>query len=320
MSSRSGQAARRRQQTGFNLVELMVALLIGLLVSAAAITVFLSNRQAYAATEGVGRLQESARVAFEMMSRDLRESGGNPCDVALPTANVLSTAEAAAWYGNWAQPLVGFANGSLTGSLAGTDAVQVLSAGDNLSTVSLHVPALITNAFTTTGTPTVAAGDFAMVCDTQQLAIVKVGVVALNVVTTLLADNRCNNLGTKPSVCALTSGYTFQRNAVMAPMSSKRWYVATNARGGTSLFQSVRRGNTVGTEEIVDGVSAMTITYLVNTGTDYVSASAITDWSVVTAARITLTVTAPGTRGTDNAVLNRTLVHTVNLRNRTLQS
>lgn len=311
----------RRAQSGFNLIELMIALLLGLLVSGAAITVFLSNRQAYAATEGVGRVQESARMAFELMSRDLREVGGNPCDVALPTANVLSTADAASWSGNWAQPLIGFGSGGLTGALSGTDAIQVLSAADSLSTVSLHVAVpLVSNAFTTTASPTVVPGDFAMVCDTQQLAIVKVGVVAGNLVTTLLSENRCNTLGTKPSVCALTANYVFQRNAVMAPMTSKQWYVASNNRGGSSLYQRVRRGNSLAVEEVVDGVTGMALTYLVRTGNAYVEAGSITDWSVVTAVRITLTVTAPGTTGTDGAPLTRNLVHTVNLRNRSLQS
>ena len=73
-------------------------------------------------------------------------------------------------------------------------------------------------------------------------------------------------------------------------------------------------------EEVVEGVSGMALTYLVNTGTSYVAASAISDWSIVTAVRISLTVTAPGTRGTDGNPLTRTLVHTVNLRNRSLQS
>lgn len=315
------QHRARSFQSGFNLIELMIALLLGLLVSGAAITVFLSNRQAYAATEGVGRVQETARMAFELMSRDLREVGGNPCDVALPVANVLSNTDAASWSGNWSQSLVGFGDGGLSGALTGTDSIQMLSAGDNLSTISLHAPVLgVSNVFTMTAAPTVVPGDFAMICDTQQLAIAKVGLVAGNVVTTLLSDNRCNVLGTKPSVCAAGAGYTFQRNAVMAPLSSKQWYIASNGRGGSSLYQKVRRGTTVAAEEVVEGVSGMALTYLVNTGTTYVAASAISDWSIVTAVRISLTVTAPGTRGTDGNPLTRTLVHTVNLRNRSLQS
>ncbi|MFA4097975.1 prepilin-type N-terminal cleavage/methylation domain-containing protein [Xanthomonas perforans] len=92
-----------KSQGGFNLIELMISMVLGLLVVGAAIGIFLSNRQAYAATEGVGRIQETARLGFELIARDIREAGANPCDKALPVANVL-TAPTATWWKNWAQP------------------------------------------------------------------------------------------------------------------------------------------------------------------------------------------------------------------------
>ncbi|MFA4615373.1 pilus assembly protein PilW, partial [Xanthomonas perforans] len=53
----------------------MISMVLGLLVVGAAIGIFLSNRQAYAATEGVGRIQETARLGFELIARDIREAG-----------------------------------------------------------------------------------------------------------------------------------------------------------------------------------------------------------------------------------------------------
>ena len=69
MASKSTYRSAARQ-LGLSLVELMVALVLGLLVVGAAIGVFLSNRQTYTATESLGRVQENARVAFELMARD----------------------------------------------------------------------------------------------------------------------------------------------------------------------------------------------------------------------------------------------------------
>ena len=59
---------------GFSLVELMIALLIGLIVVGSAGSIYMANRRAYAATEVLGRVQESSRVAFELMARDIREA------------------------------------------------------------------------------------------------------------------------------------------------------------------------------------------------------------------------------------------------------
>ncbi|MFP3416601.1 prepilin-type N-terminal cleavage/methylation domain-containing protein, partial [Bacillus sp. SIMBA_074] len=59
-AKRSGRRLGRQQ--GFSLIELMIALVLGLLVVGAAIGIFLSNRQTYQATEGVGRAQEGVRT------------------------------------------------------------------------------------------------------------------------------------------------------------------------------------------------------------------------------------------------------------------
>ncbi len=64
---------------GLSLVELMVALVVGLLLTAGAISVFLSNKSTHEVTSGLSRLQENARFALETMLRDLRMAGGVGC-------------------------------------------------------------------------------------------------------------------------------------------------------------------------------------------------------------------------------------------------
>ena len=66
-----------RQAAGFSLMELMVALVLGLIVAGAAIAIFSANRKTYAATESLGRTQEGVRTAFELMGRDLRAAGSS---------------------------------------------------------------------------------------------------------------------------------------------------------------------------------------------------------------------------------------------------
>lgn len=60
---------------GFSLVELMVAMVLGLILVAAITQVFLGNRKTQTIEEAVGRVQESGRLALEFLSDDLRLAG-----------------------------------------------------------------------------------------------------------------------------------------------------------------------------------------------------------------------------------------------------
>jgi type IV pilus assembly protein PilW len=61
-----------RQQRGVGLIELMVAMLIGLFLIIGAVTVFNQSRNTYRASEGVARLQETARLAMDVIESDIR--------------------------------------------------------------------------------------------------------------------------------------------------------------------------------------------------------------------------------------------------------
>jgi len=61
-----------RGQVGEGLIELMVALVIGLFLILGAVTVFNQSRNTYRASEGVARMQEAARLAMDVIEADLR--------------------------------------------------------------------------------------------------------------------------------------------------------------------------------------------------------------------------------------------------------
>ena len=69
-----GKIMNTKYQQGVTLVELMIALVLGILAIGAVLGVFLSNTQSFRTTENTARAQEGARGAFEMMSRQLREA------------------------------------------------------------------------------------------------------------------------------------------------------------------------------------------------------------------------------------------------------
>jgi len=307
----------RARQGGFNLIELMIAMLLGLLVVGAAIGIFLSNRATYATTEGMSRLQESSRTAFELMARDIREAGGNACDVALPVANVLSN-PTANWWSDWAVPVEGYDDGSLAGAKAATDAIQLLSASAGGATVTLHDPTTQTLTLDAAVTD-LHANAVMLLCDRQQVAVLQADAVSGTSVS--YADgalNACTRLGRLPSVCgAGSNSYTYEINSLLTELHAVRWYVADNGRGGTSLYQTVvGPGGVATSNEITDGVTDLQFQYLVTGATDYVDGSAGLNWANVVAVKVQMAVDSVDPVGADKKPIARRISTIVSIRNR----
>ena len=62
-------------QQGLTIIELMVAMVLGLLLMAVAIHIFVGNRDTYRYNSNLARLQENGRFAFEQVSRVVRMTG-----------------------------------------------------------------------------------------------------------------------------------------------------------------------------------------------------------------------------------------------------
>ncbi|MGB3391921.1 MAG: prepilin-type N-terminal cleavage/methylation domain-containing protein [Stenotrophomonas sp.] len=333
MTAKSIQRWRLRSQAGFSLIELMIAMLIGLLVVGAAVGIFLSNRQVYRATEGVGRLQEGTRVAFELMSRDLREAAGNPCVNSLPLANVLNNS-ASNWWSNintWGDAFRGYgaseaAAGLTTGTgagqrVAGTEVLQLFSADDNVVTVSAHNTAGAT--FTVNNASHgMVAGDLAVVCNGRQASIFQVSSVSGSDILHAASGTPGNS-----TIALNVSGDQFDYSpdatagsesvSALARLRASRWYIG-NGSNGPSLYQQVATANgTVAAQEVAEGVSNLSVLYLVEGQSTYQGVAAVgTNWGDVTSARITLTQAGNDRVGPNGQTIQRQLIHVVSLRNR----
>ena len=91
---RKGDHAPHRQH-GVTLVELMIALVIGLLVTVAMLKVYVDASRMYRFNEGLARVQENGRFALEFIRRDARVAGFWGCysDAAL-TNGISATSSA----------------------------------------------------------------------------------------------------------------------------------------------------------------------------------------------------------------------------------
>lgn len=320
------------RMAGVTLIELMIALVLGLLVSAAALGVFSSNRETFRSTENMSRLQENARVAFELMSRDIREAGGIPCGNGISPTNNLASADTTWWSPpaaptppppppaaqRWVNGLHGYNNGALNEpapgnqSAAGTDAIDVLAAGGTTATVTAAPGATFT---ATPDLPEVANGALLMACDFTQAVIFS----AANVVHVPAPPSL-------PGTITVDAPSALTLPAIIAPYHPVRWFIQNNgpvAHGNhTHDAWTLNRATPAGNQVIADGIlddpdrESMRIQYLTTPNTGYVDSTGVVNWSDVLAVRITLTLKSPDYNQDDEPLLIREFQHTIALRNR----
>lgn len=75
----TGYFARQRRQKGLSLIELLIALVLGLAVLVGLSSVYVAVKQSFRFQETTGRLQEDATFALDSIARDLRMSGSAGC-------------------------------------------------------------------------------------------------------------------------------------------------------------------------------------------------------------------------------------------------
>ncbi len=66
-----------RDQTGFSLVELMIAITLGMIVLLAIGSIYIGSQQTYRVQADNARLQEAGRYALEILGRSIRQAGAN---------------------------------------------------------------------------------------------------------------------------------------------------------------------------------------------------------------------------------------------------
>ena len=256
---KAGIRNARRHEAGVSLIELMVALVLGLIVAGSALTLVLTNRQTFAATEDMGRVQEGVRLAFELLNRELRGAGGNPCDGSLDVYNGLRN-PGAAWYTNWSNvqgappgtavetgpALLGYgggtafpdaAFGTAEGSrIAGTDAIEVkaavpLSADVAMLTTGIASP--FDADIEVSSTEGIEAGDLLMICNFVNASIFRV--TAVNAATDTI--EHAEGAGASDNLVAMlplwttgvpTSRYWFNEGSVVSRVHAARWFIGAN--------------------------------------------------------------------------------------------
>jgi len=329
--------SRSHLSRGFTLIELMVSLVLGLVVVGGVISVLIANKNSYRTNEGLSQIQESARTAFELLARDVRQAGSTGCDNARRMSNVLNTS--APWYRNWAS-VQGFdgadtavTTGAATGNrVAGTDTLHMHGIEGGGYPVLTHTPATTSIVLNVTAA-TLAANDILMICDFDHAAIFQAQSYTPGTFTIAYASGagtpgNCTTNLSFPRDCSTGTAYPFPRNSWVGRLQAVTWYVGNNGRaadGGRSLYRiRLGAGGTPVTEEVVAGVTDMQIEYGTNgsdTITDATSIVGPAAWAQVSSVFITLTIASSDARISTASTVNtgrltKTFTYIVTLRNR----
>lgn len=332
---------------GHTLVEMMIALVLGLVLVGGVFVVFMGSRMSFKTSDNLSQMQDSARIAFALMGREIREASGTGCGnggradngLARRNESVLNAAQSAtpAWWSQLGAGIQGFESSqttpaAVTGAaqgqrLSSTDALQLAGAYGAGFSVDQHDGTA--NQFTlNTSTSGLTANDVLIACDYRQSTVFNASSVSGNTVSYSTGTSPRGNCGTAlaydvTNVCS-TASYQFDPLVSrLTRFGASTWYIGNGSNGRPALYRVFLDG---GPEEIAQGVSDMQITYLSDGAVNYVDATDITDWASVSSVRVELTFVSLDAGGATNAVgdttdakerrLVKTTTSTIALRNR----
>ena len=308
----------RRLQTGFSMVELMVALTLSLILIGGVLSLVYSSKVTYMENERVAGTQEGGRAAFEMIMRDLRGSGFPGC--AQPIANlvvsnnVLTNPTSLLWAldvplqgyegtsGTWKPALDPILSAAAPAPAAPNDILVIrtmraglpqmrtttaLSAADNVTVSKTGGQKLVGNTF--------------VISDCQSETFFAAS-VADNGTTATLTKLTAGDAPINKSDSLVTN---FDSGAMVTPLDTVIYYIAPSATpavqgaaAGPGLWRIVSSVNSAQPEELVPGVERMELKYGVDTDGDtivdeYDDADAVNtagNWNNVVSVRVAILV------------------------------
>ena len=311
---------------GFTLVELMVAMTIGLIILGAVAQIFATSRGTYVLQEDLARLQENGRFSMDFIAHDLRMAGYAGCvninqalnpDAGFSATNHVAGTDPATTFvpnehiqgydyntgtSTWdpALPAGFFTAGEVQPN---TDVMVIRRGSDNpigVETPYMPLPASALHLTTGNG---LSIYDIVIVGDCENADIFQItGPDDPD------ADGIINhNTGAgSPGNATGDLSKTYDGSAEIMSLITRVYYIGTGASGGPALFRKDMQGGSMPAtgQELVEDVESMQILYGEDTNTDgnadiYRLPVAVTDWSRIVSVRIGLLVRTARERGPD---------------------
>ena len=247
-----------RRQRGVTLVELMVALALGLLITVAMLKVYVDASRMYRFNEGLARVQENGRFALEFIRRDARVAGFWGCYSDAPLTNQISATSDA-----WLDVAAGHITGTNDDGLNSADSITFRSATGSGTLVNTTMTAA-SDSVSVDSVATITSGMAALISDCDNGDIFQV--------TGISGTSVAHAAGTNTNTSAnLSKTYASGSRVYQAQQST-----FCIALGADPLQPSLRRltnptsGQTCASngDELIEGVENMQILYGEDTDAD----------------------------------------------------
>jgi type IV pilus assembly protein PilW len=325
MNRIQGSKASYFGQHGFSMVELMVAMMLGVVLLSGVVSIFQSNKRTYITSDAVAEVQEGVRIAYDYISREARMAGsGYSCLASVDAVqNMLKDKDAFDF--DFGTPVEGYGEkmafpAEISSSvLSGTDALVVRGTyGVNAKLESELDNASADLKVTSIDPPPFADGDIVVVTDCRTASIFQI--TNYNGSGNSGSDNVVHNTGnsTSPGNATKIFSYPFQAGANIIKTRTIAYYIGNGVSGEPALFQRATDGGSSSSIEVVEGIQDMQLEYGLDNNNDgypdgYYTATAIDDgsaggnWSNVITIKINLLV-----RSTDDNVVDGVFSYTFN--------
>ena len=323
--------SRQSRTRGFSMVELMVAVVIGLILLAGVSSVMVSTKRSYNTQDSLGRLQENARIAMVILERALRNAGYIGCNIdpnnittvidqssdpySFNLGTLLEGSEAGSdWYPTGATLANTLKDG--TGApitpRAGTDLLYIRGAESD-GTLEIQEKMNKQSASLKVNQPSgITDGEILILSDCSSTDIFQ----ATGVNTSGGFDNIIHNTGsTVPGNVMLDGGAKLSKNygtdAKLMSFQSSIFYIATGKSGEPALFRRrISSNGTFTTEELVEGIENLQVLYGEDTNSDriadvYRAADAVANWNNVVTVRFGIISRALANLTSDRRTSNR---------------
>lgn len=247
--------SRRSRQRGLSLVEVMVALLVSLLLLGGVVQVLSSSRQTSRVHEATARMQETGRMALEVLSRDIRMADFWGCATELDS--VVNNLAAGTGFIDFATGGVG----GIEGGPGSPDSIVLRGGTDSgLRLEPPYGPQASANIKVEAGN-WLAQGDIVVVSDCEQGDIFQIsnanpatsGTVVHNTGSTTSPGNyNASNPGC-PGSNAHCLSKIYGNDATLFRVGEITYRIGAGSEGQPALF---RNG-----QEYIDGVEDLQILY-----------------------------------------------------------
>jgi len=319
----------KQRQSGVGLVEILIALVLGLLLTIGMSQVLLGSKQAYRTQDALSRIQENGRYSMHVLGRDIRMAGFQGCgslDIVepnviannLPGSGNFRAEDAVRGYefsSNTFTPLYGDTSSTSDDPASvndNTDVITVSRADDcgaylsgDMSTDNADIQLNPDN------TCNFVAGDPILITDCANTDLFRATGVSLG------SDITIAHANTQNTTNRLSKAYG--NDARIFKYLQRDYFIRNNPFGEPALYMRENGGTPV---ELVADVDDMQILYGEDTSNDFfvnqnVQASGAVSWDKVSSVRLRLTLRSKTNNITlDNQRLSQDMTSTIGVRNR----